>query len=60
MTDLYYCDGIRDLPGGPFILSDFEQLRGRTVPDMTDSFFPDLNSPLRKELVERLEKHRRK
>ena len=60
MTDLYYCDGIRDLPGGPYILSDFEQLRGRTIPDMTDSFFPGLNAPLRKELVERLERYRRK
>ena len=58
MTDLYYCDGVRELPGGPFVLQDFGQLRGRSVADMTDSFFPNLSAPLRKELVEVLERHR--
>lgn len=54
MTELYDCDGVKELPGGPLELSDFRQLRGRSLGEMTDSFFPGLAPSLRSALLARL------
>ncbi len=55
MCSFYDCDGIRELPHGPFVLADFDQIKGRTVPKMVDSFFPGLDLPLREALIRKLE-----
>lgn len=60
MTDLYDCDGVRELPGGPLELSDFKQLKGRSIPEMIDSFFPGLSSTPRNDLISRLKELREK
>ncbi|MPL99226.1 Altronate oxidoreductase [bioreactor metagenome] len=54
MTELYDCDGVKDLPGGPLELSDHRQLRGRSLAEMTDGFFPGLSPDLRAVLLSRL------
>jgi tagaturonate reductase len=59
MTELYDCDGVKELPGGPLELSDYRQLRGRSLEEMTDSFFPGLSPDLRSALLSRLGELRR-
>lgn len=51
MCKLYGQGPVRDLPGGPLDLPDYGQLKGRSVPEMVDSFFPGLADPLAGELV---------
>lgn len=55
MISFYDCDGVRELPKGPFVLADFSRIKGRTVPKMVDSFFPGLDLPLRDALIRKLE-----
>ena len=54
MTKLYDCGGVKELPGGPMELSDYRQLKGRSLPEMTDSLFPGLDPDLRTALLGRL------
>ena len=55
MFSFYDCDGVRELPKGPFVLADLPRIKGRTVPKMVDSFFPGLNLPLREALIRKME-----
>lgn len=60
MFSFYDCDGVRELPKGPFVLADFSRIKGRTVLKMVDSFFPGLNLPLREALIRKLEYARKR
>ena len=55
MFSFYDCDGVKELPKGPFVLADFSRIKGRTVSKMVDSFFPGLDLPLREALIRKLE-----
>ena len=55
MFSFYDCDGVRELPKGPFVLADFSRIKGRTVSKMVDSFFPGLDLSLREALIRKLE-----
>jgi len=58
MVELYDCDGVKILPGGPLKLSDHDQVIGRTSQEMIETFFPNLEEKLRGEIVHAVERLR--
>ncbi len=59
MVELYDCDGIKELPGGPLKLSDFGELKGRDTESIIESFFPGLDEKLKKEVLTSIEEIRK-
>lgn len=55
MVELYNCDGVKELPGGSFKISDFDDLKGKDRESILDSFFPNLNEDLRREVLSAIE-----
>jgi|GEM_PF-3803026 len=55
MIELYSCNGVKDLPGGPFELSDFKELKGLDKESIIESFFPNLNDKLKREVLSAVE-----
>lgn len=57
MAELYTCEeGVKELPKGSFKLSDFEELKGRDLRGIIESFFPGLDEALKREVLSSVEK----
>lgn len=57
MAELYTCEGgIKELPNGAFQLSDFDELKGKDLASIIESFLPNLEENLKREVLSSVEK----
>ncbi|MDR2174439.1 MAG: hypothetical protein LBO82_00700 [Synergistaceae bacterium] len=54
LCSLYGKGKIAELPGGPLELTDFDRIKGPSLADRLESFFPDLSAALKEALLREL------
>lgn len=54
LAELYGRGPVADLPGGPLELGDYSQLKGRSLSEMLESFFPSLEPGIKEAMLRAL------